>query len=381
MQFPIQSAPLRFVHSETSTPDESIKLNSQLEALNRTLDSVRISSKSEGLSYAMIDQNGNYYSHSLGYADKANQVKMSDATVLNFASLAKPVTALALLKLHRDSVIDLDQPLNRYLTSWKVASKDYDANQITIRRALNHTAGLSMPSAPFFKLGGPIASPKEVLNGNNKEKKPVFVQYKPGDAWHYSAGGYTALQLLLEDTLRDDFNSCMRGMVFRKLGMKESSFDPKAQQASKAKYYDDDGMVIAPYHAVGSAAGGLYTTVKDFSRFVVELANAYRGKGLIIDRKTVDQVIQGRVKVDLAVFGLKVKDVEYGLGFFVRPVGQDTLLYHSGGNPGARAYFVVSLATGKALIVAANSDNARPPIERLVKEWGQLNNIAVPELF
>jgi len=329
----------------------------------------------------MIGKHGQYYSCSFGYSDKDNQTLMSDSTVLNFASLSKPVTALAILKLHEESVLNLDQPVNRYLRNWRVTSKEYDPNQVTILRVLNHTSGLSMPSAPFFKLNARIASTKEVLNGSNKEKKPVCVQYKPGEAWHYSAGGYTVLELLMEDVLRDDFNSSMGRLVFRKLGMKDSSFDPQALRTNKTKAYDEDGEPIAPYHTVGAAAGGLYTTIKDYSRFVGELTAAYHDRGLIIRRKTVNQILQSRAAVDLSGFGLSGKGVECGPGFFMRVSDKDTLLYHSGGNPGVGAYFVVSLATGKALIMAANSDNVRPVFERLLKEWGKLNDISVPYFF
>jgi CubicO group peptidase (beta-lactamase class C family) len=389
MQTEGEGETVRLLHTEAASPSsfdaeskgESGDLRARLESLNRTLDSLRVASKAEGLSYAMIDENGKYYSHSFGYSDKDRQVLMSDSTVLNFASLSKPVTALAILKLHEESVLNLDQPVNHYLTSWKVTSKEYDPNLVTIRRILNHTSGRSMPSAPFFRLDGRIASVKEVLNGDNKEKKPLRVKYRPGDAWHYSAGGYTTLELLMEDVLREEFNSSMNRLIFRKLDMKDSSFDSRALLRSKTKIYDKDGKPIAPYHTVGSAAGGLYTTIKDFARFVVELRAAYNDKGLIIRKKTMKQILQSRAAVDLSDFGLSVKGVECGLGFFVRVSDSDTLLYHSGANPGVGAYFVVSLVTGKALIIAANSDNVGRIVERLMKEWGKLNDVVVPDLF
>ena len=64
-------------------------------------------------------------------------------TVFQLASLSKWVAAWGIMALVEDGRIDLDAPVETYLTRWHLPSGSYDARGVTVRRLLTHTAGLT----------------------------------------------------------------------------------------------------------------------------------------------------------------------------------------------------------------------------------------------
>ena len=72
----------------------------------------------------------------------------------------------------------------------------------------------------------------------------------------------------------------------------------------------------------------------------------------------------------------------YGLGHGVhRTIKGDTILYHSGGNLGVRAYFMVSLKTGNGMVVIANSDNGGPVIIEIVQKWAEFYKTDIQPIY
>ena len=67
-------------------------------------------------------------------------------TVYQAGSVSKPVAACGVMRLVEQGEIDLDEPINRYLTSWKITSLACDTEEVSVRRVLSHSAGLSTSS-------------------------------------------------------------------------------------------------------------------------------------------------------------------------------------------------------------------------------------------
>ena len=58
------------------------------------------------------------------------------------ASVSKWVTAFGVFKLVQDGKVDLDTPIDDYLTRWHLPESEFDNREVTIRRLLSHSAGL-----------------------------------------------------------------------------------------------------------------------------------------------------------------------------------------------------------------------------------------------
>ena len=134
----------------------------------------------------ILGSDGVRFAQGFGFADPFTGRRFTPDTPVDSASLAKPVTAAAVLMLARDGRIDLDAPVGRYLA-------DYPHPQATVRHLLAHSAGL------------PVEESLEPLGGKTNERllaemslrglPPLFA---PGTALVYCNFCYTTLAMLVE---------------------------------------------------------------------------------------------------------------------------------------------------------------------------------------
>jgi CubicO group peptidase (beta-lactamase class C family) len=362
-------------YSQSAETKETISAIDNLIAAN--LDSLKI----EGIAYAVVE-NTTIISKGFGYADKEAKCLMTDTTVTNFASISKSVTATGIMILDQRKIIDINKPVESYLTTWNLPSTGYDKSEVTVKNILNHRAGLSLMSVPFSDCDSTLLTPKEVLEGKNAENEPVHVKTKPDSAWMYSGGGYTMLELMIEDITGESFNSFMERNLFSPLNMRNSTFEyAQPDQLCKAKHYNEEGHLIRPYYTVGSAAGGLNSTVKDMALFSQELISMHWGKSHLLSKEYFDKMTTTLTPVDLSPFGINEGGIACGLGLFVHKTMDDTVIYHSGGNPGVISYFITSLDKRKTLVLVSNSDNAKPLVQQVLELWGRLANVDLPFFF
>src|SRR5437762_3456826 len=82
------------------------------------------------------------------------------------------------------------------LRSWKVPENDYTKTEkVTLRRLLNHSAGLTVHGFPGYEADTPVPTLVEVLDGKKPANTPAIrVDVAPGTLWRYSGGGYEVMQ-------------------------------------------------------------------------------------------------------------------------------------------------------------------------------------------
>ena len=195
-------------------------------------------------------------------------------TVFQVASLSKCVTAWGVMALVEQGRVDLDAPVSRYLSRWALPETGFDNAGVTIRRLLSHTAGLTDGLGyAGFEPGTPVqtleASLSHAADASPGASSVVQVGYEPGTDWQYSGGGYTLLQLLVEEVSGERFEAYMQRTVFEPLGMEHSTFVWEGGRGSKlAAFYDVDSTPATYYRFTAQAATSLYTTVADLTRFI-----------------------------------------------------------------------------------------------------------------
>jgi CubicO group peptidase (beta-lactamase class C family) len=334
-----------------------------------------------GLAIAVIEHGKVAFTADFGFADSKHHIPVTDETLFNIASVSKSVSTWGIMHLVETGTISLDSPVNPLLRRWQLPQSSFDSSQVTVRRILSHTAGLSVPAAPWFPATSPLPSLVDVLTGK-AGGKPVEIVQPPGRTWQYSGGGFEVLQLLVEDQTHQDFAAYMNHEVFDKLGMHHSTFDPTKDMARHiAISYDKEGKQISPYRLVGVAAGGLFTTIADFGRFVSSYTqgDALPGRD-VITAASLSAMATPVAEVKLG--NVNVTGARYGLGHGVlQSAGNKVSLYHSGGNPGTLAYFIVSLSSGNGLALVCNSDNGVPVMTQVIQWWSNQYGEGIPPLY
>ena len=115
-------------------------------------------------------------------------------------SISKAVTALAVLRLVAEGVLDLDEDVHAYLRRWRVPENGGWRPRLTLRHLLTHTGETTVSGFPGYPPGAPVPSLVEVLEGGGPANtEPVRVTALPGVKSRYSGGGSTIVQCALED--------------------------------------------------------------------------------------------------------------------------------------------------------------------------------------
>jgi CubicO group peptidase (beta-lactamase class C family) len=219
--------------------------------------------------FALIQAGSVYDEHAVSVGDSVDR-----DTVFQVASLSKWITAWGVMALVEEGRFDLDAPVSTYLTRWTLPESEFDPRGVTIRRLLSHTAGLTDGLGyAGFAPGTPVQTVEESLQ-HTADVSPgasgiVKVGREPGSGWQYSGGGYTLLQLLIEEVTGETFEAYMQRAVFRPLGMTHSTFEWTPDRGTRlAIFYDVDSRPATHYRFAALAAASLYTSVSDLTRFV-----------------------------------------------------------------------------------------------------------------
>lgn len=194
-------------------------------------------------------------------------------TVFQIASMSKWISAVGIMKLVEEGKLDLDAPVSKYLTRWHLPPGEFNNDEVTVRRLLSHTAGLTDGLGySGFKAGVALPSIEQSLtkapDADEGSSGVVRVGIQPGTAFKYSGGGYTLLQLLVEEVSHQSFADYMKQSVFEPLGMMHSTYRWSDSTGYKlAEFYHSDGAPSEHYRYVSLAAASLYTSLSDLELF------------------------------------------------------------------------------------------------------------------
>lgn len=273
-------------------------------------------------------------------------------TAFQAASLSKAVTAFGVLVLAQRGVLDLDAPVNSYLSNWKIPDDERgQAGAVTMAHLLSHTAALTVGGFPGYSPGAPLPTLVEVLDGAAPANTaPVRIEGTVGEGFSYSGGGYTVAQLVMEQVTGESFPQLMRELVLEPLGMTHSSFEQPAPDEvagraapavdGRGARYEDAWHVYPE-----QAAAGLWTTAGDYARFVVGVAAAlHSSRDALISRELARRMTT------------PVKD-GYGLGLGIHGEGDSVVIRHGGSNHGYKCAFVYSPVRRAGVVIMTAADN------------------------
>lgn len=348
--------------SSASAQDEPATLIARVEAPqspNRQgLDALSLQAVMQrfhvpGVSIAVIQDFKIHWTKAYGVADVETGRPVDVSTLFQAASISKPVTAMAALRLAEDGRLSLDQDINTILKSWQVPSSDLNRERpVTPRSLFSHTSGADDGFGfPGYDPSAPRPTVVQILDGKPPSNiGPVLFARPPYQAFKYSGGGITIMQLALTDLTGRPFAELMQAHVLGRLGMTNSSYEQPlpaelARRAARAHNGQGRGMG-APWHVYPEqAAAGLWTTPTDLAHFVIEVQTAVRGPaGRVLSQATVREMV---VPVGVGPFGV---------GLSVEKRGEGWYFSHGGSNWGFRADVLAHLRKGYGVVIMTNGD-------------------------
>lgn len=260
------------------------------QTLSSILSQQVLQHKTPSIQYAFFDAHSIEYSYTSGYADIHNKIPVTNDTAYYAYSITKTFTALAVLQLAQNNIIDIDAPVIQYMTDFPYT------NTITIKQLLTHTAGIPNP-IPLAWIH--TAHEHETFDSNSFFSaifaKYANVQHKPNEKFSYSNLGYVLLGKLIEAVSGMKYEDYIRNNILYPLGLRSQDIDfTLAAMPHYAKGYhkrysvsnlllgffidksiymqapEGSWNVFAQLYVNGASYGGLIGTPQAFIRYIQE---------------------------------------------------------------------------------------------------------------
>lgn len=316
------------------------------------------------LSMCVIDDDFNLIYKGYGFSKILTGQRPTKDIIYLVASISKTVCATALMQLYEKGLFDLDDDVNKYL-DFEVRNPNHPNVPVTFRMLLAHRSSLagsnlSLDYIHYCFLRNPKKYPypmiKEMIIPNGSLYKDfIWNSYTPGSHTDYSSISFILLEHLVEVLSKDKFSNYCKNNIFIPLKMENTSFnlhDLKRNQL--AIPYIDFFRIFFPLPIVEGiyAAGGLRSSIEDFSHYVIAHMNGGVWNDVrILNESTVDLMHTQQY------MNISHGEAIYGLGFRIwfgnilsrfKPYG------HAGCGYGMTTYMGINKSNDRAVIFFMN---------------------------
>jgi CubicO group peptidase (beta-lactamase class C family) len=309
-----------------------------------------------GLAVGMICNGRLEFFSGHGLADIAANTPITQDTVFRIGSITKTFTAIAVLQLWEQGLVDLDAPANDYLRAYRLIPARAAHRPATVRQLLTHIAGLpqlvyrSRAFKPILgetvKFGQRLPTLAEFYRGG------LRLVAEPGTRHTYSNHGFATLGQIVEDVSGKSLDRYFREHVFEPLGMAETdlvrSERVKPGLATGYALRGDGPHPVSDCDVVTIGAGSIYSTTSDMARYLAALLGGGTGKhGSVLKPETLASMFAPHYQPDPRLPGV-------GLAFFRREIGGHLVVEHDGLVPGFSSQLSVAPDDGVGVVAFTN---------------------------
>ncbi len=283
-----------------------------------------------GMSAAVVRDGEVIYSRAFGEG-------ITPETPFYAGSLAKSVTAAAVLTLVDAGEINLDAPITTYLLDFTV-SGDYTAEDITVRMLLNQRSGFSDAS-----YNGMAKAQGTSLDAAVADLSGAMLTSEPGTVHSYFNPNYALLGLILEEVSGQSFEVYVQEHIFDPLEMTSATYVVSDQLPQGYNFLF--GIPIARDNVVPvlNADGGLILTAEDMARFMMVFMNE-------------GEPILSPVSAALAITPPD-ETTYYAMGWYENTFGDVNVIMHGGDISNFHSDAVMLVEDNTSIVIFYNSNN------------------------
>lgn len=289
---------------------------------------------------------GNY-----GFSNIIDSIPLNPNMHFSIASNTKMLTAIGIMKLKNQGLLNLDDPAYKYVPELKniKSIKGSDPSVITIRHILTHTSGL--PVEPWYFNWEERPTLDEIISNLDKQTLgiPTSVDFK------YSNLGFAILGRVLENISRKEYTDFMKEEVLDPIGMTKSHFilndsNQYAQGYQPLKGDRERKPVKLLEYNGWAAAGGLYSNLKDLAKFISWFNTTYSdSENSFLDAITLREMTRVSWVPKSWNYGI-------GLGFFVYK-SSEKMIGYGGHNPGFKTDITIFPDSNLGVITLTNAED------------------------
>ncbi len=291
-----------------------------------------------------------------GLADVASNTPVTEDTVFRIGSITKTFTAIAVMQLCEQGLVDLDAPANDYLRAYKLIPAKAAHRPPTVRHLLTHTSGIpevlnpSRILAPVFgemvKVGQPVPSLADHYLGG------IRLAAEPGTRFTYSDDGFATLGQIVEDVSGMPFDRYLRGRIFEPLGMADTDLlRSNRVKAGLATGYDlgsRGAKAVDDRELITAGGGAIFSTPRDMARYVSALLGRGANEhGSVLKPETLATMFEPQYQPDPRIPGI-------GLAFSRVDIGGHLAVEHGGILPGFTSQIFIAPDDGVGVFAFTN---------------------------
>jgi CubicO group peptidase (beta-lactamase class C family) len=325
-------------------------------ALAAVIDEVLCQRPAVGLAAGVVRQGGLTAFRAHGLADLESGTSVTADTVFRIASITKTMTAIAVMQLREQGLVDLDAPANDYLRAYRLVPAKPGFRAATVRHLLTHTAGLAEVVPPWgvvlpdwgegVRVGRPLPTLAEHYGGR------LRVAADPGTRFVYGNHSPATLGQLVEDVSGVPLAHYFRDHIFEPLGMVDSDLVRSDRVASRlATGYTLGARGPRPVEArefVTTGAASVYSTPRDMARYLAALLGGGTNEfGSVLRPATLGEMFEPHYRPDPRLPGM-------GLAFFRADLGGVLAVEHQGVMPGFNSQIFLAPDRGVAVMAFTN---------------------------
>jgi CubicO group peptidase (beta-lactamase class C family) len=292
-----------------------------------------------------------------GVANVESGAPVTEHTVFRIASITKIFTAVAVMQLVEEGLIDLDAPANDYLRAYRLVPANAHWRPATVRHLLTHTAGVPEWVHPARMLRSGWVGESFAL----EQRLPTLAEYyrgglrlavEPGTIWTYTDHGFATLGQIVDDVSGQPLHRYFRERIFEPLGMTDTdllrSDRLAARQATGYRLRSHGARAVTDRQWVTAAASSIYSTPRDMAHFVAALLTGGSGERRSILRpETVALMFEPHYQPDPRIPGM-------GLGFWRADLGAHPAVEHQGVLPGFNSQIFLTPDDGVGVMAFTN---------------------------
>ena len=353
--------------AQSVEPTPSVQLDPIVQSSIDSIVSAEIERQNAvGVAIGVVQDGQVVFTKGYGFADREEQIPVTNDTMFRWASISKPLTALIAGQLAAEGALDLDKDIRTYVPEFPEKNPEHP---MTTRQLLGHLGGIvhytNGPVIPTIrKYDSPHPYESVILAIDTFKKSPLVAE--PGAEFNYSTHGYILASAVVERAGGKPFNQLIQERISQPLNLQNLRPDYQWEDIPNRTvgYRSRGGTVVRSTNTDVSwklGGGGFISTIDDLAAFAAgltdpEFMTPELRKSLWMQQETTSG-----------------SPTRYGLGFRVKtekatlPQKDRLVISHSGAQEKTRTIMLVFPEEKAAVVVMTNSEYVKPlPIARAI---------------
>ncbi|MEO7998185.1 MAG: serine hydrolase domain-containing protein [Gemmatimonadaceae bacterium] len=334
--------------AHNTAPDIRSDIRSDIPAIEQYIAQQMQRNRIPGVAIAIVSNDSVIYAR--GFGTDGLGAPVTEHTGFVLGSMSKSITALAVMQLVEQHLVQLDAPVQQYLPWFRVADATASA-QITVRQLLHHTSGIPT-NAPR------ATGASRTLTDQVRALARVSLHNAPGTVHEYASPNYLVLGAMVEAVTQRSFASYVQARIFTPLAMRDShaelagALEPASPGRLSSGHVYVLGFPVARtlrYEADRLPTAALISSAADLGRFLVAQLSS-----------DSSEVLRASGFAQMHTGGAPSAGFSYAFGWRDGTIAGEHAVHHGGIVPNFRGKMVMLPERRLGVVVLTNVSSAIP---------------------